>query len=59
MLLLLTKLAYYFLRDEDGKIYDNIQSNPKIILSIDEPLVKYMNYVNKLEPSLWSNKTLM
>ena len=53
-LLLMTKLAYYFLRGEDGMIYDNIRYNPNILLNIDEPLVKYMNYVNKLQPSIWS-----
>jgi len=53
-LLLCTRLAYYMLRDEDGKIYDNIQFNPNIILNIDRPLVQYMSYVNQLEPSQWS-----
>ena len=55
-LLFMTKLAYYFLRGEDGMIYDNIRFNPNTILTIDEPLVKYMNYVNKLQPSIWSTK---
>ncbi|MDJ0737796.1 MAG: aromatic ring-hydroxylating dioxygenase subunit alpha [Nostocaceae cyanobacterium] len=54
ILLLLTKLAYYFLRGEDGMIYDNIRYNPNVLLSIDEPLIKYMNYVNNLQPSIWS-----
>ena len=54
MLLLITKLAYYFLRGEDGMIYDNIHYNPQVLLPIDEPLNKYMNYVNKLESSIWS-----
>jgi phenylpropionate dioxygenase-like ring-hydroxylating dioxygenase large terminal subunit len=53
-LLLCTRLAYYMLRDEDGKIYDNIQFNPNVILSIDTPLLQYMSYVNQLEPSQWS-----
>lgn len=53
-LLLLTKLAYYFLRGEDGIIYDNIRYNPHALLNIDQPLVKYMNYVNQLQPSIWS-----
>jgi phenylpropionate dioxygenase-like ring-hydroxylating dioxygenase large terminal subunit len=53
-LLLCTRLAYYMLRDEDGEIYDNIRFNPKLLLAIDTPLVQYMEYVNKLEPSQWS-----
>jgi phenylpropionate dioxygenase-like ring-hydroxylating dioxygenase large terminal subunit len=54
LLLLFTRLSYYFLRDEDGKIYDNIQFNPNLLLGIDAPIAKYMNYVNQLEPSIWS-----
>ena len=53
-LLICTRLAYYMLRDEDGKIYDNIQFNPNVLLSIDAPLVQYMEYVNQLAPSCWS-----
>jgi phenylpropionate dioxygenase-like ring-hydroxylating dioxygenase large terminal subunit len=53
-LLLCTRLAYYLLRDEDGKIYDNIQFNPRLLLDIDAPLVQYMEFVNRLEPSRWS-----
>ncbi|AKG22794.1 aromatic ring-hydroxylating oxygenase subunit alpha [Calothrix sp. 336/3] len=53
-LLLLTRLAYYFLRGEDGMIYDNIRYNPNNILNIDTPLVKYMQYVNQLQPAIWS-----
>jgi phenylpropionate dioxygenase-like ring-hydroxylating dioxygenase large terminal subunit len=54
-LLFCTRLAYYMLRDEDGKIYDNIRFHPKLLLNIDQPLVQYMEYVNQLEPSQWSN----
>ncbi|MDB9313964.1 aromatic ring-hydroxylating dioxygenase subunit alpha [Spirulina sp. CS-785/01] len=57
-LLLCTRLAYYLLRGEDGQIYDNIRFNPNAILEIDTPLVKYMNYVDTLEVSKWSIKTL-
>jgi phenylpropionate dioxygenase-like ring-hydroxylating dioxygenase large terminal subunit len=53
-LLLCTRWAYYMLRDEDGKIYENIRFNPQVLLSIDAPLAQYMQYVNELEPSRWS-----
>ncbi|MBE9029685.1 aromatic ring-hydroxylating dioxygenase subunit alpha [filamentous cyanobacterium LEGE 11480] len=53
-LLVLTRLAYYFLRDEDGQVYDNIRFAPNALLAIDAPLVRYMQYVNQLEPSCWS-----
>jgi nitrite reductase/ring-hydroxylating ferredoxin subunit len=55
ILLLCTRLAYYMLRDEDGKIYDNIQFQPKVLLPVDAPLAQYMAYVNRLSPSCWSN----
>ncbi|HBB30935.1 MAG TPA: aromatic ring-hydroxylating dioxygenase subunit alpha, partial [Cyanobacteria bacterium UBA8803] len=48
------KVLLLKLRDEDGEIYDNIRFHPKVLLSIDTPLVQYMEYVNKLEPSQWS-----
>ncbi len=53
-LLWLTRMAYYFLRDEDGLIYDNINFAPRTLLKIDQPIVEYMRYVNQLEPSAWS-----
>ena len=55
-LLLITRLSYYALRGEDGKIYDNIRFDPKNLLPVDRPLVEYMRYVNQLEPSHWSNQ---
>ncbi|OLP17093.1 Rieske (2Fe-2S) protein [Leptolyngbya sp. 'hensonii'] len=54
LLLGLTRLAYYLLRDEDGLIYDHIQFSPQALLPIDRPIVAYMQYVNRLEPSIWS-----
>ena len=57
-LLFCTRLAYYMLRGEDGKIYDNIRFNPQVVLSIDAPLLQYMQYVNQLEPSQWSQNII-
>jgi nitrite reductase/ring-hydroxylating ferredoxin subunit len=54
LLLHLTRLCYYFLRDEDGLIYDNIQFTPNALLTIDAPITQYMAYVNRLSPSRWS-----
>jgi len=56
LLLLATRLAYYLLRDEDGMVYDHIQFSPKTLLEIDVPIVTYMSYVNRLEPSRWSTQ---
>jgi len=58
-LLLCTRLAYYLLRDEDGLIYDNIQFNPNILLEIDAPLAKYMQYVDRLQSSAWSHPKIL
>ncbi|MGB3518670.1 MAG: hypothetical protein WBA43_19595, partial [Elainellaceae cyanobacterium] len=54
-LLYLTRACYYFLRDEDGMIYDHIQFDPQALLPIDAPIIHYMNYVNRLSPSGWSD----
>lgn len=56
-LLICTRLAYYMLRDEDGEVYDNIQFHPNILLSIDAPLARYMQYVEQLSASRWSQAT--
>jgi len=58
LLIFFTQVFYHMLRGEDGKIYDNISFNPNVLLPIDAPLVKYINYVNNLEPSIWSRSTL-
>lgn len=58
LLLLLTRLCYYALRREDGKIYDTIQFSAQALLLSDQPLIAYMQYVNQLERSHWSTAPL-
>lgn len=58
LLIFFTQVFYHMLRGEDGKIYDNIHFKPNVLLPIDVPLVKYINYVNNLEPSIWSRSTM-
>lgn len=54
--ILLTTIKYssLALRDEDGAIYENIRFNPHALLPIDKPLAKFIAYVNRLTPSVWS-----
>ncbi|MEO0351263.1 MAG: aromatic ring-hydroxylating dioxygenase subunit alpha [Cyanobacteria bacterium P01_A01_bin.15] len=54
LLLWLTRLSYYALRGEDGKIYDNIRFSTERLLPVDEPIARYVKYVNGLVPSRWS-----
>lgn len=54
LLLWLTRLSYYALRGEDGKIYDNIRFSTERLLPVDEPIAHYVRYVNRLVPSKWS-----
>lgn len=54
ILLYLTKRFFYFLKDEDGQIYENIQFNTNRFLKIDQPIAKYVAYINRLTPSKWS-----
>lgn len=53
-LLYLTKKLFYFLKEEDGQIYENIKFNTGSLLKIDKPIAQYITYINKLRPSSWS-----
>jgi len=50
----MVQLAFKALQGEDGKVYENMRFNPNILLPIDEPVARYISYVERLEPSRWS-----
>ena len=50
----MTKRGFYFLQGEDGEVYDNIRFNTDCLLPIDSPVAKYIGYINRLTPSIWS-----
>ncbi len=52
----LTKALFKMLQGEDGQIYDNIRFNTEAFLKVDGPIIKYISYINKLAPSVWSKK---
>ncbi len=52
----LTQRAYYFLKDEDDKIYDHVRFDSKRFLGVDQTVSRYIRYVNTLQPSSWSSK---
>jgi len=52
-LLWLTKRAFYALQGEDGAVYEKMRFYPANLLSIDRPVAQYIQYVNKLKPSVW------
>ncbi len=54
----LTKAFFKMLQGEDGQVYDNIRFNTEAFLKIDRPVVQYISYINKLEPSIWSKTPL-
>jgi hypothetical protein len=54
LLLGLTRRAFYLLRDEDGKVYDNMRFNPVSLLRIDRPVQEFIEAVDRLVPSRWS-----
>ncbi len=56
-LLMLTKRLFYVLKEEDGMIYENIRFNTTNFLKIDQPIAKYIAYINRLTPSQWSLRT--
>lgn len=49
-----TVLGFLWLRDEDGKIYDNIRFQPNALLAIDSGVARFIRYVNRLPLSRWS-----
>ncbi len=53
-LILLSKLAFYSLKGEDGEVYDNIRFSTHHLLPMDAPIGKYIQYINRLKPSIWS-----
>lgn len=54
--LILTKAFFKMLQGEDGQIYDNIRFNTEAFLQVDRPIVKYIGYINRLTPSIWSKQ---
>ena len=52
--LYITKMAFHALQGEDGKVYENIRFSTSNLLSIDSPVAKYIAYINRLSPSVWS-----
>ena len=53
------KWGFYFLRDEDGAVYDNIRFQTQNLLPMDKAVAKYVSYVNRLPASLWSTTQKM
>lgn len=49
----MTKRAYFFLKDEDDKIYDHIRFDARRLLAIDGAVKRYIDFVNGLKPSAW------
>ncbi len=47
------KLAFGMLRDEDGKVYENMRFRPESLLAMDAPVARYISWVDRLEPSDW------
>ncbi|MED5465348.1 MAG: aromatic ring-hydroxylating dioxygenase subunit alpha, partial [Myxococcota bacterium] len=54
----MTKLLFKMLQGEDGLVYENIRFNTEAFLKLDAPIVKYLRYINRLEPSVWSQRSL-
>lgn len=56
LLLLSTRICFKALQGEDGEVYNNIRFNTQSLLAIDIPVTKYIAYINRLTPSVWSKK---
>jgi phenylpropionate dioxygenase-like ring-hydroxylating dioxygenase large terminal subunit len=53
-LLIMTWRGYRSLQGEDGMVYDKMRFAPNAMLPIDAPVAKFIAYVNRLKPSVWS-----
>lgn len=53
LLLFMTKMAFFSLQGEDGEVYENMRFYPANLLAIDRPVGQFIQYVNKLKPSVW------
>ena len=53
-LLLLTRRLFYSLKDDDGKVYDNMRFNPQSLLELDRPIQVFIRKINQLKASIWS-----
>jgi nitrite reductase/ring-hydroxylating ferredoxin subunit len=54
LLLWAMKIGFYYLQDEDGKIYENMRFESVVMLPMDAPIGKFMSFINHLNPSVWS-----
>ena len=52
--LIITLIAFKALQGEDGEVYENIKFHAGNLLPIDQPIAKYIRYVNGLSVSDWS-----
>ena len=53
-LIALTRQGFRALQGEDGEVYENMRFNPAKLLSMDRPVSKYIQHVNRLPASCWS-----
>jgi phenylpropionate dioxygenase-like ring-hydroxylating dioxygenase large terminal subunit len=54
-LLSLAWLGFRWLKAEDGKVYENMRFNPQTLLPMDQPISKFIAFINNLEISVWSS----
>lgn len=52
-----TKRLFMALQDEDGQVYENIRFRADHLLKLDAPVARYIQFINKLSPSIWGKKT--
>ncbi len=54
LFLLLMQVGYRVLRDEDGRVYDNIRFHTGSLLPLDAPVARFASWIDSLKPSPWS-----
>lgn len=54
LMLAVMAAGFRVLRDEDGKIYDNIRFDPQAMLPMDGPVARYIAWINRQGRSEWT-----
>jgi len=50
----LAGIGFYWLKAEDGKVYENMRFNSQALLPMDQPISNFIAFINKQEASIWS-----
>jgi nitrite reductase/ring-hydroxylating ferredoxin subunit len=51
-------IGFHWLKAEDGKVYENMRFNTEALLPMDQPIAKFIAFINKQKISIWSKSQI-